>query len=82
METSNDMFAAGITPTDLKPIERRVMFTDDINKMLFENIEHIRQFIPRAKQTNPAPTINVSVQLDATMASLRPSTGKTEVLTK
>lgn len=56
----NDIFGAGITPSDITPMQRRVLYTGDIKNISFENIEYIRQFIRRAGPTNPAPTTNVT----------------------
>lgn len=70
MKTINELFAGGINPDDLMPMERRVIFTDDMKNISFDNIERICQFIRREKPKNPAPTTNVAKKLDGTKAPL------------
>lgn len=70
METVIDMFAADITPVYFTAMELRVLFSADIHKLSFGNIERIRQFILWAKMTNPAPTTNITEQLDDIKATL------------
>lgn len=53
IETINNMFAAGITPANRTPLERREIFSHDIKNILFETIEFIRQFIRLSKLMNP-----------------------------
>lgn len=78
MEKINNMFAANINPADLTPMERQVLFIDDINEISFENIERIRQFIRRAKTTISARTTNVAEQLHASIEPLNAANSKAE----
>lgn len=42
METIDILFATGQTLADLTPMERPMLFTDEIAKVPLENIEHVR----------------------------------------
>lgn len=73
------MFVAEITLVYLTLMQRRVLITEDINTILFENIERIRPFICRTKPTNHARTTNVSKQLYASKGPLNTAKGQDEV---
>lgn len=73
-ETIDISFSTGVTSNKLTPLERRVLFTDDISNLFHENIEITRQQLRRLRPRNAEPaTVAVDQVRETTMDQSSPT---------
>lgn len=93
METT-DLFSTGSTSAQVRPLERRVIFTDDISNVAFENIEiigpHLRELSQKHNGTATVPgdqvhgnivDLSATVQLIANTTKRHPTTTNSHIST-